>query len=91
MLYFVDERFRNGDPKPAYARFAEKGRMVPDGLEVKNTWITQDLTRCLMIMETEDPALFDLWIEKWADLVDFEITPIRPGGDAAVQVVAKAG
>jgi hypothetical protein len=27
-------------------------------------------------METEDPELFNLWIEKWSDLVRFEIIPV---------------
>ncbi len=32
MLYMIVEKFRNGDPRPVYERFAEKGRMAPDGL-----------------------------------------------------------
>jgi len=32
MLYLVIEHFRGGDPRPVYARFAERGRLAPEGL-----------------------------------------------------------
>jgi len=33
MLYMIVEHFRNGDPKPVYARFRDKGRLAPEGLK----------------------------------------------------------
>ncbi len=32
MLFIVIEKFRDGDPKPVYRRFREKGRMAPKGV-----------------------------------------------------------
>jgi hypothetical protein len=31
MLFMVIEKYRDGDPKPVYRRFKEKGRMCPQG------------------------------------------------------------
>ena len=34
-------------------------------------------------METEDASLFNAWIQAWADLVDFEVIPVRTSAEAA--------
>jgi hypothetical protein len=41
-----------------------------------DSWLSEDRTRCFQLMETEDPVLFNLWVEKWNDLVSFEIIPV---------------
>jgi hypothetical protein len=74
--YMVIETFKRG-PKPVYARAAERGRMLPPGLEYLDSWVDErSLDRCFQLMETEDPRLFDEWIARWSDLVAFEIVPI---------------
>lgn len=72
----VIERFRDGDPAPIYRRLAERGRMMPEGLSYVSSWITEDLTTCYQVMETDNPALFELWIAEWNDLMDFEVIPV---------------
>ena len=84
----VVENFRNGDPVPVYARFRERGRLAPDGLRYVGSWVTEDLTRCYQIMETDDPALLDKWIASWSDLVDFEVHPVITSSEAAARVPA---
>lgn len=79
MLYMVIERFK--DAPAIYRRFHEKGRMMPDGLEYVSSWIDHDLKTCWQLMKTNDPALFDLWIENWRDLMDFEIVPVRTSAE----------
>jgi len=77
MLYFVIERFKSAEAATAvYQRFAERGRMLPDGLTYVDSWVEENLNRCFQLMETDDPRLFDEWISHWADLVDFEIVPV---------------
>ena len=85
MLYMVIERFRGGDPAPVYARFRERGRLAPDGLEYVNSWITQDMTTCYQVMQTERRELLDQWIAAWADLVDFEVLPVITSAEAAAR------
>ena len=72
----VIEMFRPGSKEKVYARYEAKGRMLPDGLKYVDSWLTEDGTRCFQLMETDDLELFNLWIEKWSDLVEFEIIPV---------------
>ena len=83
MLFMIVERYRNGDPRPVYARFQAQGRLAPDGLTYVSSWVTSDLTTCFQVMETENRALLDQWIAHWNDLVDFEVIPVVTSADAA--------
>lgn len=82
MLFMIIEHFRNGDPKPVYARFRERGRLAPEGLKYISSWVTSDLKHCYQVMECEDRALLDAWIAAWEDLVDFEVIPVVTSADA---------
>lgn len=90
MLYMVIERFKNGNPKPIYERFAAQGRLAPEGLSYVNSWVTEDLSTCYQVMETEDKALLDQWIAKWQDLVDFEVLPILTSAEAKSQILGNS-
>ena len=86
MLYMIIERYRNGDPKPVYARFRAKGRMAPDGLRYVGSWVTHDLGLCYQVMECDDRALLARWLEAWSDIVDFEVVPVLTSAEAAARV-----
>ncbi len=88
MLFMVIETFRDQNAKAVYARFREKGRMLPAGLEFVDSWVSADLGRCFQVMACEDVALLQQWVTNWSDLVEFEIVPIVPGSDAAKAVQA---
>ena len=82
----VIERFTRG-PGPVYARAAERGRMLPDGLRYVDSWIDErGLDRCFQLMETDDPGLFDEWIAAWSDLAEFEVVPVVGSAEAARRV-----
>ncbi|HEU4559644.1 MAG TPA: DUF3303 family protein [Longimicrobium sp.] len=83
MLYMVIENFRDGDPRPVYRRFAERGRMAPEGLAYVASWVTDDLRRCYQVMECDDRALLDEWMSHWRDIVDFEVVPVVTSAEAA--------
>jgi hypothetical protein len=81
--YMVIETYVQG-PGPVYARAAERGRMLPQGLDYVESWIEErSLDRCFQLMETEDPRLFDQWIANWSDLVRFEVVPVISSAEAA--------
>jgi hypothetical protein len=86
VLYMVIEHFRNGDPAPVYRRFRERGRLVPDGLEYVASWVTADLAHCYQVMECERRAALDAWMERWSDLIDFEVIPVVTSVQAASRV-----
>jgi hypothetical protein len=87
MLYMVVEHFK--DAPEIYRRFREKGRMMPEGLEYVSSWIDVDLKICWQLMQTENFALFDQWIDNWRDLMDFEIVPVRTSAEVAELMKAK--
>jgi Protein of unknown function (DUF3303) len=87
VLYMVIEHFHGGDPAPVYQRFRERGRMAPDGLRYVNSWVTSDMTTCYQVMECDDRALLDQWMDNWRDIVDFEVVPVLTSADAAAAVL----
>jgi hypothetical protein len=79
----VFETYKQG-PAPVYGRAAERGRLLPPGLEYLDSWIdARTLDRCFQLMETESPELFDEWIAEWSDLVEFEVVPVIDSDEAA--------
>jgi hypothetical protein len=83
MLYMVVETFRNGDPLPVYRRFRDQGRLMPDGIEYRGSWVSDDLRRCFQIMECADRTLLDQWISNWDDITEFEVVPVVTSAEAA--------
>jgi Protein of unknown function (DUF3303) len=86
MLYMVIERYLSG-PGPVYERAGARGRMLPEGLAYISSWVVNDggMDRCFQLMETSDPALFDVWFEHWSDLVSFEVYPVITSAEAAAR------
>jgi hypothetical protein len=86
VLYMVIERYVSG-PGPVYERAAACGRMLPEGLVYVSSWVVADagMDRCFQLMETSDPALFDVWFERWNDLVSFEVYPLITSAEAAAR------
>lgn len=77
----VIEHFKDRNPAPVYKRFAERGRLMPEGLRYVSSWIEVGMDRCFQVMETDDPILLQEWIKNWGDLVDFEVTPVVTSAD----------
>jgi hypothetical protein len=79
--YMVIERFLPGCKARVYERFQNQGRMLPEGLVYLNSWLEKDGDRCFQLMETNDPSLFGVWIQRWKDLVSFEVVELgqKPG------------
>ena len=88
MLYMIVEHFK-GDPVPVYRRFRDQGRLAPDGLRYVDSWVTDDLLHCYQIMECDDRTLLDAWMERWADLVDFEVVPVMTSAAAASAIASR--
>jgi hypothetical protein len=89
MLYMVVETFRDGDARPIYRRFRERGRLAPEGLHYVASWVTEDFRRCFQVMECEDQALLELWMSQWRDLVDFEVVPVITSADAVTTIAPR--
>ena len=86
MLFMVIESFRDQDARSVYGRFREQGRMLPDGLEFVDSWVSADLGRCFQVMKCEDAALLQRWVTAWCDLIEFEIVPVVSSAETAKSV-----
>ena len=89
MLYMIIERFRGGDPVPVYQRFRDRGRLMPDGVEYRGSWVTEDLRGCFQVMECDDRSLLDEWMANWRDVTDFEVVPVLTSAQAREAVAPR--
>ena len=89
MIYMVIEDFHDGDPVPVYRRFRDSGRQLPNGLKYLGSWITQDLTRCYQVMESDDPILLDEWMSRWTDVMSFQVIPVVTSPEAVAMVSSR--
>lgn len=83
MHYMVVERFLGGRAEPVYRRFADRGRLAPEGLEYVSSWVNLELGVCYQVMACKDPSLLQAWMANWEDLVEFEVVPVVTSAEAA--------
>ena len=81
MLFMVIERLP--DPAAVYARFRDKGRQAPAGLEYVDSWVDLSGTRCFQLMRCDDAKLLLEWVAAWQDLGSFEVVPVVTSKEAA--------
>jgi hypothetical protein len=89
MLFLVIERFKDHPPLAVYRRFRDQGRMMPAGLSYVSSWVTQDFGACYQVMDAADRKPLDEWIDRWADLIDFEVIPVMTSADAQAALAPK--
>lgn len=82
MQYMVIEKFKSGRVKDMYKRFEEKGRMLPEGVRYVTSYISNDVSTCWQVMEAVSPDKLNEWIDRWNDLVDFEVIPVISSAEA---------
>ena len=82
MQYMIVETFTSG-PEPVYARFRERGRLAPPGLEYVSSVVSDDGRRCYQLMKCDSMNLLEEWMAAWRDLVSFEVIPVISSADAA--------
>ena len=89
MLFMVIEHFKNRDAVAVYRRFREHGRMLPVGLNYVESWTTDNFDRCFQLMQCDDPRLFEPWVERWEDLIEFEIIAVVSSKEAAEAIAPR--
>ena len=80
MLFMVIENFK-GNIEAVGERFRQRGRMLPEGVVYHASWIEADGSRCFQVMEAPTREALDAWIERWRDLVDFEVISVLTSTD----------
>jgi hypothetical protein len=74
MLFMVIEHFK--DVPAIGERFKRVGRMLPDGVAYRASWVEPGGARCFQVMEADSVAPIEAWAGRWQDLADFEIVPV---------------
>ena len=81
MLFMVVETFCDDRKAAMSQRFQTLGRLLPDKVEYVASWMCTDGNQCFQIMEAPSRDLLDLWISRWSDLVDFDVTEVKTSQD----------
>jgi hypothetical protein len=81
MLFVVIERFSDANLMAVGERFKLHGRMLPDGVTYHASWMEPSGARCFQIMEAPTLEALNVWVDRWHDLVDFEIIPVVPSAE----------
>jgi hypothetical protein len=76
MLFVVVERFKEGDAGPIRKRFRTDGRMMPDGVTYRASWVGLSGGSCFQLMEADRQELLAQWTRHWEGLLDFEIVAV---------------
>jgi hypothetical protein len=81
MLFMVIEHFKSGSVPKIGERFKEQGRMLPEGVTYRASWVASGRATCYQVMEAASGDLLRAWTHQWDDLVDFEIVPVLTSVD----------
>jgi len=79
MLFMVTETFR--DVPAMRHRFQTQGRLMPAGVSYHASWLDPAGGRCFQVMEAADRATLQTWIDRWSDIVDFDVVPVLTSKD----------
>lgn len=82
----VLERFKTPGAIEVYRRARDHGRLMPEGLEYISSWVDLNFERCFQLVKTDDRNLLEQWINRWKDLVDFEIMPVQTSAEAMTAI-----
>ena len=88
--YMIIERFHPEKLWQMYDRFAEKGRLLPDGVIFINSWINESVTICYQLMEAETLEKLHQWIEQWKEFADFEVVSVISSAEAKAKVLGNS-
>ena len=88
--YMIIERFYADKLRQMYQRFAEKGRMLPEGVNFVNSWINESVTICYQLMESESREQLQSWINQWTEFADFEVVAVISSAEAKAKVLRKS-
>ena len=82
-MYMVIETYLDG-PDPVYERAAARGRLLPDGVDYLDSWVEEATRgRCFQLMRATERALLEIWMQRWSDIVSFEVVEVVPSAEVS--------
>jgi hypothetical protein len=76
MLFMVVDTWKSEKRDEVVKRLQEKGLMVPEGLNVINSWTDVSGGRGFVLLEADSADQILGWVYAWSDIINFEITPV---------------
>ena len=83
MKFMVSWTIPSGNCKGALDRFLETGAPVPEGLTKLGRWHAPSSTRGWLLVESDDLTMLAQHLSEWADLLEFDVTPVTEDDQAA--------
>ena len=77
------------DAEAVYQRLWDRGRRLPNDLELVSVWYDENVERGYRLMETHDRRLLDEWMVNWDDLIEFETYRVITSEEAGEKVAAR--
>lgn len=75
MLYLITYSILPGQRESAKARFKQGGGLPPAGVKMVGRWHALD-GKGVIVAEADDPVSVGRWVEEWADVMDFQVSPV---------------
>jgi hypothetical protein len=76
MIFHITYEFSPVQRNDAQKRFKETGAPPPSGVTMIGRWHCVQGHKGFTIAECSDPEAIAKWIQDWADLISFEVTPV---------------
>ena len=81
--YMISWKIAPGHHKPAAEAFLKGGAPMPKGLSLIGRWHAPGSAYGWAVVEGRDPTALAQHIAEWANLLEFQITPVIQDADAA--------
>ena len=84
MKFMISWKIAPGNHKPAGEAFLKEGAPLPEGLALVGRWHGPGSVSGWALVEGEDSGALYQHVAEWANLLDFEITPVIEDADAGL-------
>lgn len=83
MKFMISWKIAPGHHKPAAEGFLKSGAPMPDGLTMIGRWHAPGSASGWALVEAKNPNPLYEHIAQWANLLEFQVTPVVEDGEAA--------
>jgi hypothetical protein len=54
---------------------------MPDDVTYEGSWLEPSGQRCFQVMSAPSEARLKVWMDKWSDLMEFEVVPVQTSAE----------
>ena len=83
MLFHITYEVSPQDRNQVQKRFKETGALPPEGVTMQGRWHSAAGHIGFLVAESSDAVAIAKWMQKWTDLLAFDITPVLTDEEVA--------